>query len=83
MLNDEERWVYEVPCVNQKGECAVVVVELTADERRTSLQVPRLGGDRGPIVNSYAMRHADRKALPGYVPQCAGIKRVHVLRLVN
>jgi hypothetical protein len=41
------------------------------------------GGDDGPIANAFALRHADKKAPPGFVPVIEEIKRVSALRLVN
>ena len=78
----DRRWFYEVPIVNQKtGERKTVVVALTEFERLDLLQYEAFhpghtGGPDGPIANAYAMRHADKKAPPGFVPVCDEIERV-------
>ena len=78
----DRRWSYAVPIVNQKtGERRMVIVQLTEFERLDLLQYEAFnpghtGGPNGPIANSYAMRHADKKAPAGFVPVCDGIERV-------
>ena len=81
----DRRWSYAVPIVNQKtGERRMVIVQLTELERLDLLQYEAFnpghtGGPNGPIANSYAMRHADKKAPPGFVPVCDEIERMVVL----
>jgi hypothetical protein len=84
----DDRWIYEVPYVNKKGERSIVVVNLTDSERRHLLEYEAFhpghtGGDDGLIANAFALRHADKKAPAGFVPVIDEIKRVSALRLVH
>ena len=84
----DDRWIYEVPYVNKKGERSIVVVNLTDSERRHLLEYEAFhpghtGGDDGLIANAFALRHAEKKAPTGFVPVIDEIKRVSALRLVN
>lgn len=88
-MTEANPWKYAVPYVNEKtGERRMIVVELTAEEKRDctrNLMDPRAhggpGGPSGPdaIANNYASRRANEQVPPDFLPVYEEIERVVVV----
>jgi hypothetical protein len=94
-MTEAKPWKYAVPYVNEKtGERRMIVVELTAEEKRDctrNLMDPRAhgahgahgapGGTSGPdaIANNYASRRANEQVPPDFLPVYEEIERVVVV----